>query len=212
MQSRVRNNLLFFVLNCMLSGCIFEIESLYNYDYPIQPDGSVDLTLAPMADIHNFTMKGIYIRQFGSLEIQSFCEDELAGGGVPGNGYRPLSDNISTNSQSIFRTGADPQNPNAFLWPACLVRETSDENYEVKISVRAEGFWLPILSEDNMDCIVDKVLSEKLHYLTGLAECLSVDARATGNSLGLNPSEYPPQEINVLKVKIPPEYLSYWDY
>jgi len=77
------------------------------------------------------------------------------------------------------------------------------------VAVRAGGFWLPILSEENMACITNKALSERQHYLQAATECLALDARASDNALGLNPSDQPPQEINILKVKIPAAYVSY---
>jgi len=87
MTARQFSSALLSILLCTsLCGCIFEIESLYSYDYPIQPDGSVDLTLAPMEEIQNFTMLGFYDKQFGSVQIQPYCKDEFDIG-VPTTGY-----------------------------------------------------------------------------------------------------------------------------
>lgn len=191
-----RSFLLFLMF--MLSGCFFQVNSLYHYKYPIQSGGTIDLRLAPLEDLQNFSVTGFYPLEFGVVDVELYCVDDLVFVAPPGAFRRLVAEKKSANAAGgVFNIGVDLTSP--AVYESCGASTLS-------MAIRIGDNWAPILSEDNLGCIGNKIYSEGENYLLATQECLALDPRETTNSLGLNPFGGQPNTLNDLTILLPQLY------
>lgn len=188
-----------------LPGCFYEVNSLFHYKYPIQSDGTVDLRLAPLEDIQNFTITGFYPPELGIHDVGIYCPggQDLVVFGSPWKAL--IAENKSANTEVVFNIGVDLANPDlpGGCHTSSVVNGQAVKDDILIMAIQIGDNLAPILSDENIECIKDKIYSEGKHYLLATKECIALDSRGSTNPLGLNPAGVIPQGINRLRILLP---------
>lgn len=189
-----------------LSGCLFNVGSKYGYQYPIQSNGTVDMSLAPDDDIRELTLNGYLLTGGEPLSPRLFCfgNKYFFPSGVFPATYVGVSAGIPA-ANGFFYTAKFKLWGFTLRSPRCLAEPDGNGNATIKLAVNVGSHFVPILSQKNMSCIAEKLQGERKDNLTATKECLAVDPRGTNNPLGLNDNV---QEINVLRLKVSYAYYN----
>ena len=181
----------FLVILCLpLTACLFHVSGTSGVKYPIDGNGTVDLTTVSLTEIESLNLGGCNLFQSENHNISLECKS--------GSSFNPIyAPDIATKSFK-FTTPSD-------LWGLIIAkcdRQADGDNYSIELALKLGDNYAPIITMDNLMCAVSAIVIQRKTLYPAITGCIALDPRGSTGPYGVNPTV---EGINILTILVPQE-------